>query len=217
MEFVILTGRMGAGKSTVLNLFEQYGVKNIQTDGVAKQIRMSLETNSWLCKMFGHHIQDENRRIDTDKLRRLLMFSPDAMALFSAHIHPRIIQRVEQLVKSIDDTPYVIIEFPFLKKIGTDSVEFMKHANSVISLNCEPSVLEKRIANRNPNISPAEMDIMLSSQMDDMIRKFFVEDELSNSQFFSIRTDTSSMMDMAHDVETIHKQIIRSINEKQKV
>lgn len=109
-----LTGGIGAGKSTVANLFKNIGVPIFSADEIAHKI---LETDRTIqqaiIKKFGRKCLKANNTIDRNALAQIIFADQDSRIWLEALLHP-IVAR-EYIASANNNTyPYCIVEIPLL-------------------------------------------------------------------------------------------------------
>jgi dephospho-CoA kinase len=174
MKYVILTGLIGSGKSTVLDtFFKLFGVPCIKTDDVAKTVRNSAHCQEWMISTYGQDIVTDGS-VDLVKLRGLLFNSDHAMKLFNDYIQPKIVALVKSGLQEFDwmskngsTIPFVVIEMPFVKHMHQSCFDMVNEADMIVRVQCDYDTLVKRITSRNPNLSLQTIEKMIASQMID--------------------------------------------------
>jgi dephospho-CoA kinase len=93
-----LTGGIACGKSTVAAMFAELGAKVIDADRLAHElIRPPLPAYHEIIHHFGFEILDPQGEIDRKRLGRIVFADPEKLRLLNSIVHPRVIERVEQL------------------------------------------------------------------------------------------------------------------------
>lgn len=118
MLVVGLTGGIGAGKSTVAELFARLGALVIDADQLA---RMAIErgTDGFADVMlrFGDDVI-VNGDIDRKKLAEIVFSDPQARKDLEAIIHPRVQALFAEAVADLDIDDILIYEIPLLVETG---------------------------------------------------------------------------------------------------
>ncbi len=99
MKVIGVTGGIGSGKSTVVNLAKEYfPVEMIQTDDVAKeQMKSSGCSFARVVEMFGEEILGEDGEIDRARLASIVFSNQENVKRINSITHPNV--RVETLAK----------------------------------------------------------------------------------------------------------------------
>ena len=123
-----ITGGVGAGKSTVLEILEtEYGAFLIIADEIAKQLMepggASYEA---VCRAFGEEILEKedaqgNRPIDRAKLAAIVFDDDEKLALLNALTHQLVRIRIEEMIREKQETDadaLIVIEAALLIECG---------------------------------------------------------------------------------------------------
>lgn len=119
MKIIGITGGVGCGKSTVLNLIkENYNAFIIMADDVAKELMMpgNAAYNS-VVDMFGDGILDNDRQIDRPVLAKIIFENPNKRMVLNSIVHPLVKKTiVEQLtrLKISGEYDYAFVEAALL-------------------------------------------------------------------------------------------------------
>ena len=102
-----LTGKTGAGKSTVADLLKEKGCYIIDGDVIARQItEKGSEVLPILQKEFGEDILDENGELIRKKLAERAFSSKESTALLNSITHPVIKERSLIEIKNAESLGY---------------------------------------------------------------------------------------------------------------
>jgi len=118
MPLVGLTGAMGTGKSTVLEIFQELGAVVIDADKLAR--RAVARGSAGLRRVkerFGPGVLTPQGDLDRPALRRIIFTDPQAKADLEAIIHPFVLAEEERLValaKAKDPTAVIVVDIPLL-------------------------------------------------------------------------------------------------------
>ncbi|HEC79183.1 MAG TPA: dephospho-CoA kinase [candidate division WOR-3 bacterium] len=100
-----VTGTIGAGKTTVSRIFEEFGADYISADEVGWQVLPDITEE--LEKRFGSSIMDGDK-IDKKKLRKLVFSDRKALDYLNSLSHPLLIKKIIEYVEKSDDEVVVI-------------------------------------------------------------------------------------------------------------
>jgi len=93
-----LTGGIASGKTTVAAMFAELGAKVIDADRLGHElIRSPLPAYHEIARHFGFEILDPQGEIDRKRLGGIVFAEPEKLRLLNSIVHPRVIERVEQL------------------------------------------------------------------------------------------------------------------------
>jgi dephospho-CoA kinase len=157
MLVVGLTGGIGAGKSTVAELFARLGALVIDADQLA---RMAIERGSDgfadVMLRFGDEVI-VNGDIDRKKLAEIVFSDEQARKDLEAIIHPRVQALFAEAVSDLDHDDILIYEIPLLVETGAaEKFDYIVTVESDIQLRTERllkkglyiSQIEKRMASQ---------------------------------------------------------------------
>lgn len=118
MLIVGLTGGIGAGKSTVANMFAQLGALTIDADQLA---RAAIEQGSTgfdeVIALFGDQILSDGK-IDRTKLGTIVFKDVKMRRSLEEIIHPRVREALALKIKSLSPGDILIYEIPLLVETG---------------------------------------------------------------------------------------------------
>ncbi len=118
MLIVGLTGGIGAGKSTVANMFAQLGALVVDADQLARQ---AIEPGSIgfdeVVSKFGPSIVVDGD-IDRAKLGAIVFKSPDKRKDLEAIIHPKVQEMLAEKINTLNPGDILIYEIPLLVETG---------------------------------------------------------------------------------------------------
>lgn len=164
-----LTGKSGAGKSTVAKFLEQNGFYVINADLLVRKIYNSgspcLKT---IAAVFGEDIITDNGTPDRKLLAERAFSSKENTALLSSIVHPFVTAELFDEIKKAAEigTTTVVYDAPQLFESNADVI-----CDEIISVAAEKSVRLERICKRD-NISKENALMRMNSQLDE---EFFRE------------------------------------------
>ena len=151
MLVVGLTGGIGAGKSTVAELFARLGALVIDADQLA---RMAIERGSDgfadVMLRFGEDVI-VNGDIDRKKLAEIVFSDEQARKDLEAIVHPRVQALFAEAVADLDHDDILIYEIPLL--VETGAAEKFDH---VITVESEIELRKQRLLKKGLYISQIE-------------------------------------------------------------
>jgi len=102
MAYFGLTGSVASGKSTAARMFEGLGARIIDADLIGHEVLgSSLSAYQEIVHRFGDDILDSSGEIDRKQLGALVFSDPKKLKELNAIVHPKIIERVEQLAEEL--------------------------------------------------------------------------------------------------------------------
>jgi dephospho-CoA kinase len=135
-----LTGGIGAGKSTVADLFSKRGAVIIRSDELARQV-IEPETSGYeqVLSRFGKEIVNDKGSIDRAKLAQLVFNDDVALKDLENIIHPLVRERTNKLMSAQTPETIIVNEIPLLLEKKMESLfDFL-----VIVISTEKNRLER--------------------------------------------------------------------------
>ncbi len=118
MLIVGLTGGIGAGKSTVANMFAQLGALVVDADQLSRQaIEPGSSGFDEVVATFGEKILTDGV-IDRQKLGKIVFKDAVERKKLEAIIHPRVQDALAERIKSLSPGDILIYEIPLLVETG---------------------------------------------------------------------------------------------------
>lgn len=127
MKVIGITGGVGAGKSTVLNILEQeYGAYILEADRTAHRLmEPGQPVYESIRKAFPGDILDTDGRICRERLGTLVFHDPEALSRLNGIVHPAVkddILRAIEACRRQTTVPYFVIEAALLIEDGYAAV-----------------------------------------------------------------------------------------------
>ena len=114
MRPIVITGKIGSGKSTLCKLFEKYNYFIINSDVYAKDlIREKKIIRESLIKHYGDRITLD-KTISLDKLKNILCSSREDKDIIDSIIHPVFYKEINKFIKNIKKNK-IVIEIPLVE------------------------------------------------------------------------------------------------------
>ena len=113
MKPIVISGKIGSGKSTICKLFEDHGYMSISSDMMAKDlIRTNEVIKKSLIESFGADIMHRDD-ISLKKLRSILCSSKENKRIIDAIVHPVFYRELNIVISSSKDK--LVIEIPLIE------------------------------------------------------------------------------------------------------
>ena len=112
---VAVTGGIGSGKSTVLQMFAKLGYPVFSADAIAKNIYDDADVLAMTKKYFSDCIL--SNKIDRQKLAHCVFTDPQKLQILNSITHPKIMQILKNQMNACD-SPLVFAEVPLLFEAG---------------------------------------------------------------------------------------------------
>ena len=186
-RFIGLTGGIGSGKSTVLEIFRSMGVPTLDLDQVGKTLLNDPEIIQSLCNVFGQAILLPDQTINRKKLASIAFSSDSDTKTLNAIMHPAI-KDYERQWRNQQTAPYCIIEASVL--IESKAYQRM---DAVIVVSAELSIRKKRVLERGTHNEQA-FDLIVNRQCSDeeriAVADYIIE---NNSSVSELKISTLSL------------------------
>jgi dephospho-CoA kinase len=160
-----LTGGIGAGKSTVADLFSQKGAVVIRSDELARQV-IEPQTPGFqqVIDRFGKDLLNADGYIDRAKLAQIVFKDDAALKDLENIIHPLVRNRTNQIIDQHTSETIIVNEIPLLLEKKMESLfDFL-----VIVISSEKNRLE-RLAKRG--LTAEQATARMAKQVSDDERK----------------------------------------------
>jgi dephospho-CoA kinase len=160
-----LTGGIGAGKSTVADLFSQKGAVVIRSDELARQV-IEPQTPGFqqVIDRFGKDLLNAEGYIDRAKLAQIVFKDDAALKDLENIIHPLVRSKTNQIIDQHTSETIIVNEIPLLLEKKMESLfDFL-----VIVISSEKNRLE-RLAHRG--LTAEQSTARMAKQVSDEQRK----------------------------------------------
>lgn len=145
-----LTGVIGSGKSTALDIFKKKGCLTISSDEVVSDLYKQSEVINKINKMFKLSMKE---KVDRKILRDYLLTHPKDKRRLENLVHPLVRKEIlNRLSKAKEDIR--VVEVPLLFKAHYEDI-----FDSIIIIDIDETSQEKRLKERNGNIAPLLKEI----------------------------------------------------------
>ncbi len=163
-KLVGLTGKTGAGKSTVSAYLKEKGAYIIDGDVVAREIlEIDKSILPELCETFGWEIiNDDGRTLNRKALAKKAFSSPENTALLNSIMHPAINSEIrKQVEKAFLQYDTVVVDAAAIIESG-----FADECNILLVVHAPENVRKERIIKRD-NLTKEDALVRINAQMDD--------------------------------------------------
>ena len=137
-----ITGSIGAGKSTVLQVFKELGYFVASSDEIVANLYTKDEIKHILVKKFGFEVLDENNNVNKVFLRQKVSNNEVLQRFLENLVFPLVEKEIINIIKTYENP---VIEVPLLAKAHMEYL-FKK----IIFVDANKSIREKRISMSRP-------------------------------------------------------------------
>ncbi len=189
---VALTGCLGCGKSTVLKILRELGVRTISADEIVHELLDSKEVKEEIKRLFGPDVFLKDGRVDRKRLAQRIFSNQKEREKLEGLLHPLVFRRIE---KEYEKEPgrLMVAEIPLLFETDTQN-RFSK----VITVYAPLEVAIKRLKSRG--MTREDIEARLKSQMP-------IEKKVERSDF---------VIDNSRGLKEIRKQVQQVLEKLQK-
>ncbi|GAB3314013.1 dephospho-CoA kinase [Larkinella ripae] len=157
-----VTGGIGAGKTTVCQLFEAFGIPVYFADERAKWlVDNDAILKADVTRLLGPEAYDPSGRYNRSWVAAQVFSQPDLLHQLNALIHPRVYADTERWVAGHAEKPYVIKEAALLRAAGEEG----NRLDKLIVVHAPLELRIQRIRKRDPHRTEQEIKNIISRQM----------------------------------------------------
>lgn len=169
-----LTGGIGSGKTTVANLFAEFGIVIVDADVIARDVvAPGTQGLAAITHHFGVDVLTANGELNRAQLRELIFQQPSEREWLNGLLHPLI--RAEMLQQCHAATsPYALMVVPLLFENNLDT---LVDRSLVVDVSREMQLA--RTTSRD-NVSTAQVQNIMNSQIDRQQRLARADDIIEN-------------------------------------
>lgn len=184
-----LTGKTGAGKSTVSRYLKEKGAYVIDGDVVAREILIdNPELINTLANKFGEDIL-ENGVLNRKKLAQKAFSTPERTNLLNSIMHPAINEKIQQEAKKAFETNNVVI----VDAAAIIESGFADTCDKLIVVTAPEDVRKERIIKRD-NISEKDALIRINGQKADAFYNDKADYIIKNYEPFSLENELEEII-----------------------
>jgi dephospho-CoA kinase len=162
MLSIALTGNIGAGKSTVTELFRRWGATIIDADELVRQAQAPGQpTLALIAEHFGSDVLHGDGSLDRAALRSRVLADKQGLANLNALVHPEVRRRREHLLAEarVRGDPFVVSVIPLLFE-SAESEEF----DAVVLVDAPAAVRRLRLL-ATREVPAKEIDRLIAAQL----------------------------------------------------
>ena len=162
MLSVALTGNIGAGKSTVAELFRGWGATIIDSDQLVREAQMPGQPPLLeVAGRFGRQMIRPDGTLDRARLRAAVLADPLALQALNAIMHPEVHRRRRELLAQARERGdrIVVSDIPLLFE-AADPSEF----DAVVLVDASESIRRQRLR-QSRSLPEHELDRLIAAQL----------------------------------------------------
>lgn len=189
-----LTGGIGSGKTTVANIFTQFGIPVFIADKEAKKIMLTPEIEQQIISLLGQASYTDGKP-NNAYIAKKVFNNNEALSKLNNIIHPAVRQRFMQWYKQ-QESPYVIQEAAILFETGG-----YKICDAVVLVTAPLKVRIDRVMKRDLVTEDAVLNRVNNQWLD--------KDKIPLSDYVINNIDFKTTKEQ---VEQIHNQLVKKSN-----
>jgi len=162
MLVVGLTGGIGSGKSTVLQMFAQLGAAVIDADAISRGTTAAGGAAiAAIAARFGAEFVTAEGALDRERMRAHAYADPEARKQLEAIIHPLVGQESARQVEAAlaAGVPCIVFDIPLLVESG----RWRAQVDRVMVIDCSPETQIERVVARS-GLTPDEVRGIIAAQ-----------------------------------------------------
>jgi len=180
MLTIVLTGGLGAGKSTAASFFRDHGATVLNLDDIAHAVLTpGSGALASIVSEFGEGVLAVDGSLDRQALAGVAFASPEAAATLNAIVHPAVAREVGPALRELDMLPMkpqvVVLEVPLL----AEAPVFRELADQVLAIEAPAEVRIERVVSRGMDRGDAAA--RLRCQATDAMRAELADDVIVNA------------------------------------
>jgi dephospho-CoA kinase len=159
---VALTGNIGAGKTTVTELFKRWGATIIDADQLVREVQAPGQPAfERIADRFGHSVIRTDGTLDRAALRARVLSDPEALADLNRIVHPEVSRRRLELLSQARrrGDRIVVSDIPLLFEAGDPSA-----FDAVVLVDAPESVRRARLL-ASRDLSDVDVSGMIRAQL----------------------------------------------------
>ncbi len=173
-----LTGGIGSGKSTVLQMLADLGAAVIDADVISRATTAAGgPAIPAIAQHFGAHFVTAQGALDRDRMREHAYADPQARKQLEAIIHPLVGQESARQVEAALDAGArcIVFDIPLLVESG----RWRSQVDRVLVVDCSPQTQIDRVVARSA-LKPDEIQAIMAAQANRAVRLAAADDVICN-------------------------------------
>lgn len=157
-----LTGGIGSGKSTVLQMLQQRGAAVIDADAISRAATaVGGAAVPAIAATFGPDFVTSDGALDRERMRTHVYAHPEARRQLEAIVHPLVGQQSEREVQAAEAAGVrcIVFDIPLLVESG----RWRQRVDRVLVVDCLPATQVARVQARS-GLQPAQIEAIIAAQ-----------------------------------------------------
>ncbi len=182
-KVIIVSGKAGAGKTTLSSLLKELGFEIIEVDKLAHEVLEDKKEE--LVVQFGREILDLNGDIDRKKLGEIVFADPEKMKNLENIVHPELKRRIKDLVEN--SQKHLVLDVAIPNKLELNSLADVK-----IYVSADEELIRNRLIEKGWDVRKIESLLRLQ------------ENEVPSGKYYFLNNN-GSIDELKAKVKTILK------------
>ncbi|RXP52330.1 dephospho-CoA kinase [Lutibacter sp. HS1-25] len=189
MKIIGLTGGIGSGKSTVLNLFKALGVETYVADIEAKKLMSTdLDLKKEICALFGNEAY-LNNELNRAYIASVVFNNSDKLQELNSLVHPKVRAHFQNFIKNCNAN-LVIYEAAILFESGNHTM-----CDYIITVTADLEERLKRVSKRD-GVTKQQVLERMNHQISDEFRIQNSNFVIKNNDLESTKTQVLTVFDL---------------------
>ena len=163
-----LTGGIGSGKSTVLQMLAEFGAAVVDADAISREVTgAGGAALPAIAQRFGADFITAQGHLDRARMREHAYADPLARKRLEEIIHPLVGQESARQVQAALEAgrPCIVFDIPLLVESG----RWRQQVDRVLVVDCSPSTQVARVVERS-GLKPQEAQVIMAAQASRRLR-----------------------------------------------
>lgn len=140
MKRIAITGSLGTGKTTVLEILKEMGFPTFSCDAVVKELYKNPEVKKRIIEIFGEEILEIDGEINKKKVLERILKDEKVKKRLESVLHPLVKEKLLEFMKKNEREKIVFAEVPLLFEVGWENL-----FDEVWVASCSEEVQKERI------------------------------------------------------------------------
>lgn len=194
MLTVAITGGIGSGKSTVADLFKEFGIDIIDADVISHEITYPGHAGyTAILDYFGADILQADETLDRQKLREIIFNDMTKLEWLESTLHPIIRTEMRKQCEQAT-SPYCIVVIPLL--MPSSQFDFI---DRILVVDTSEDLQIKRACQRD-NSTPEQIQQIINAQITREERLSIADDIIINN---------SDIQHLKYEAQKLHEQYLK--------
>jgi dephospho-CoA kinase len=189
-----LTGGIGCGKSTAVDVFRVLCVPIVDADKISKKmVEKGSEALKEIATVFGEDLLLESGELNRSLLKQKIFSDSNILKKIEAILHPRIKAEIQNQILAIKGHAYVVVDIPLLVEKNYQAM-----FDQIIVIDCLPEQQISRVGLRD-DLSESDITKIMQNQ---------TTQEQRNNSATIIIDNTQSKEFLISQIKRLHTELV---------